>query len=90
MIHYFASNVLDYCLNKELYKNIDVIPHCTVYICVKQICHCNMMLVDPSLDGRKPLVAGSIGPYGAHLANGSEYNGQYVDELSVQVLNEIY
>lgn len=39
-----------------------------------------------SKGGRKPLVAGSIGPYGAHLANGSEYNGQYVDELSVQEL----
>ncbi len=27
--------------------------------------------------GRKPLVAASIGPYGAYLANGAEYTGDY-------------
>lgn len=34
----------------------------------------------------KPLVAGSIGPYGAHLADRSEFNGHYVDTLSTQEL----
>lgn len=28
--------------------------------------------------GRKPLIAASIGPYGAYLADGSEYSGNYV------------
>lgn len=33
-----------------------------------------------SREGRmKPLVAASIGPYGAYLADGSEYDGRYVD-----------
>ena len=34
---------------------------------------------------KKPLVAGDIGPYGAHLHDGSEYTGNYVDEVSAEV-----
>lgn len=34
---------------------------------------------------RCPLVAGSIGPYGAFLHNGSEYTGAYAEEMSVEV-----
>ncbi|KAF4523335.1 hypothetical protein B566_EDAN013527 [Ephemera danica] len=30
----------------------------------------------------RPLVAGSVGPYGAALHNGSEYRGEYVDTVS--------
>lgn len=32
-----------------------------------------------------PLVVGSVGPYGAHLHDGSEYDGSYADTTSVQV-----
>jgi len=34
----------------------------------------------------KPMVVGSIGPYGAHLLDGSEYNGTYTDHMSVEEL----
>lgn len=32
-----------------------------------------------------PLVAGSVGPYGAFLHNGSEYTGAYAQKMSVEV-----
>lgn len=35
---------------------------------------------------RCPLVAGSVGPYGAFLHNGSEYTGAYAEEMSVEEL----
>ncbi|TWW57496.1 homocysteine S-methyltransferase YbgG [Takifugu flavidus] len=35
---------------------------------------------------RCPLVAGSVGPYGAFLHNGSEYTGDYAEQMSVQEL----
>jgi S-methylmethionine-dependent homocysteine/selenocysteine methylase len=35
-------------------------------------------------------VAGSIGPYGALLADGSEYSGAYVDEVGVDRLREFH
>uniref|UniRef100_H3D8E0 Zgc:172121 n=1 Tax=Tetraodon nigroviridis TaxID=99883 RepID=H3D8E0_TETNG len=39
------------------------------------------------LKGRRcPLVAGSLGPYGAFLHNGSEYTGDYAEKMSVQEL----
>lgn len=38
-----------------------------------------------SLD-RIPLIVGSVGPYGAHLHDGSEYDGSYADTTSVEVL----
>ena len=31
-------------------------------------------------------IAGSIGPYGAALSDGSEYSGNYVDEMTVDDL----
>ena len=34
---------------------------------------------------RRPLVAGSVGPYGAFLLDGSEYTGAYAQEMSVEV-----
>ena len=34
---------------------------------------------------QRPLVAGSVGPYGACLCDGSEYTGNYVDKVSKQV-----
>lgn len=34
---------------------------------------------------RRPLVAGSVGPYGAFLHDGSEYTGAYAQEMSVEV-----
>lgn len=34
---------------------------------------------------RCPLVAGSVGPYGAFLHDGSEYTGAYAEEMSVEV-----
>lgn len=30
----------------------------------------------------RPLIAGSVGPYGAHLNDGSEYRGNYADKVS--------
>lgn len=38
--------------------------------------------------GQQPLVAGSIGPYGACQADGSEYNGEYVSAISSEDLIE--
>jgi S-methylmethionine-dependent homocysteine/selenocysteine methylase len=35
-------------------------------------------------------IAGSVGPYGAMLADGSEYTGAYVDELSVAALRAFH
>src|SRR3954451_3407678 len=35
-------------------------------------------------------VAGSVGPYGAFLADGSEYTGGYADRLSVAELREVH
>ncbi|WP_233498871.1 homocysteine S-methyltransferase [Blastococcus sp. TF02A-26] len=35
-------------------------------------------------------VAGSVGPYGAALADGSEYTGAYVDDLTVRDLREFH
>lgn len=32
-----------------------------------------------------PLIVGSVGPYGAHLHDGSEYDGSYADTTTVQV-----
>lgn len=34
---------------------------------------------------RGPLVAASVGPYGAFLHDGSEYTGVYAKEMSVEV-----
>ena len=36
-------------------------------------------------DRVKPLVVGSLGPYGACQADCSEYSGEYVDNMSVEV-----
>jgi homocysteine S-methyltransferase len=35
-------------------------------------------------------VAGSVGPYGAYLADGSEYTGDYVSEVTVAQLREFH
>ena len=42
--------------------------------------------LDP--DGKKPLIAASIGPYGAFLADGSEYHGSY--NISDEKLREFH
>ena len=43
----------------------------------------------PLYSGRmKPLVAGSIGPYGACLNDGSEYHGNYVSTVDMKVILE--
>ncbi|XP_034566254.1 homocysteine S-methyltransferase [Notolabrus celidotus] len=34
----------------------------------------------------RPLVAGSVGPYGAFLHNGSEYTGAYAEKMSIEDL----
>ncbi|XP_062853329.1 homocysteine S-methyltransferase YbgG [Trichomycterus rosablanca] len=39
-------------------------------------------------DRRRPLVAGSVGPYGAFLHDGSEYTGNYACKMSVQELKD--
>jgi len=40
--------------------------------------------------GRPGWVAGSVGPYGAFLADGSEYTGGYVDDVSIAQLREFH
>ncbi|XP_066258747.1 uncharacterized protein [Euwallacea similis] len=37
-------------------------------------------------NAKKPLVAGSVGPYGASLHDGSEYNGSYAATTSVETM----
>ncbi|XP_030646944.1 homocysteine S-methyltransferase 1 [Chanos chanos] len=37
-------------------------------------------------DRRMPLVAGSVGPYGAFLHDGSEYTGRYEEKMSIEEL----
>ncbi|CAG9862681.1 unnamed protein product [Phyllotreta striolata] len=37
-------------------------------------------------DARKPLIAGSVGPYGASLHDGSEYTGSYVNTVSTDTM----
>lgn len=37
---------------------------------------------------REPLIAASIGPYGAHLHDGSEYNGSYADTVPPEDIKE--
>ena len=37
-------------------------------------------------DRVRPLIAGSIGSYGAHIRDGSEYTGAFCDNLSIEVL----
>ncbi|KAJ3646430.1 hypothetical protein Zmor_024018 [Zophobas morio] len=38
----------------------------------------------------RPLIAGSVGPYGAHLHDGSEYNGYYTDKTTIEVLQNYH
>lgn len=35
-----------------------------------------------------PLILASIGPYGAHLHDGSEYTGEYVDHLTLKEITD--
>ncbi|XP_029938503.1 homocysteine S-methyltransferase 1 isoform X2 [Salarias fasciatus] len=39
---------------------------------------------------KSAFVAGSVGPYGAHLANGSEYKGTYAARLTVERLKDFH
>lgn len=41
-----------------------------------------------SPEKRKILIAGSVGPYGAFLHDGSEYTGNYVKDMSIQELKD--
>ncbi|KAK7155315.1 hypothetical protein R3I93_010071 [Phoxinus phoxinus] len=42
----------------------------------------------PESDRREPLVAGSVGPYGAFLHDGSEYTGAYEDKMTLEELKD--
>lgn len=42
----------------------------------------------PPEDRREPVVAGSVGPYGAFLHDGSEYTGAYEDKMTVEVMQD--
>lgn len=35
-----------------------------------------------------PLIAASIGPYGAHLHDGSDYSGDYAEKVKPEVIKE--
>lgn len=39
-------------------------------------------------DAKKPWIVGSIGPYGAHLHDGSEYTGVYADTVDPKVIRD--
>ncbi|XP_025835822.1 uncharacterized protein LOC112906227 isoform X2 [Agrilus planipennis] len=45
---------------------------------------------DASRRLRKPLIAGSVGPYGASLHDGSEYTGSYSTTTSVETMEEYH
>ncbi|XP_052455493.1 homocysteine S-methyltransferase YbgG isoform X2 [Carassius gibelio] len=42
----------------------------------------------PISDRREPVVAGSVGPYGAFLHDGSEYTGAYEDKMTMEELKD--
>lgn len=42
--------------------------------------------IDKYLTERNIRVMGSVGPYGAFLCDGSEYNGNYIDNINSKVL----
>ena len=49
----------------------------------------NRYLAENPADNREPLVAASVGPYGAYLANGSEYTGDYgVDSAALREFHQ--
>ena len=52
----------------------------------------SVQLAHDGLDasGRAGWVAASVGPYGAFLADGSEYTGDYVDDVTVAELREFH
>lgn len=56
-----------------------------VWIDRKCICQVESYTSFP-LGRRRPLVAGSLGPYGVYLADGSEYTGSYNSAISDAVL----
>ncbi|XP_015177478.1 PREDICTED: homocysteine S-methyltransferase 1-like [Polistes dominula] len=43
---------------------------------------------NPNVPNPKPLIAGSCGPYGAALHDGSEYSGHYCSDISLKVLKD--
>lgn len=45
-----------------------------------------MYIIIKCLTGRNIRVLGSVGPYGASLCDGSEYNGNYIDSINPKVL----
>lgn len=44
--------------------------------------------VQTNADSRSPLIFASIGPYGAHLHDGSEYTGSYASKVTPAVLKK--
>lgn len=42
------------------------------------------------LDRKKPLIVGSVGPYGASLHDGSEYTGAYIQTTSLETMNNYH
>jgi len=61
------------CSNRHWTHNDDV------------LCQMTLAFVVFTADRVKPLVVGSLGPYGACQADCSEYSGDYVDNMSVEV-----
>jgi homocysteine S-methyltransferase len=66
----------------ELFElSTSLVRQCIDTYCLQQLQH----------TGRhRPLIAASIGSYGAHLADGSEYTGQYGDKCSVAELTQFH
>lgn len=46
--------------------------------------------VEKNPNAEKPLIAGSVGPYGAFLHDGSEYTGSYIETIDKKTLNSFH
>lgn len=52
-------------------------------------CYCKIYLI-LGKNVRQPLVVGSLGSYGAYLHDGSEYTGSYIQNTSIETMNEYH
>ncbi|KAM3959379.1 uncharacterized protein ACR2FA_009054 [Aphomia sociella] len=54
----------------------------------KRACDTYMEECQDSITTNRPLIVGSVGPYGAHLHDGSEYDGSYTDITAAETMRE--
>lgn len=68
-----------------LWQSSSRYKHTQYTLCTVSVNYDAISLCFISQEQRHPLVAGSVGPYGAFLLDGSEYTGAYAEEMSVEV-----